>query len=282
MTARAVLKRIVGASVARASGTRVGRFAIDRAADSLRSRRASVTHGEHVLHFLTPNPLNQYRAQSFASKEPDTLRWIEGLPADSVLWDVGANVGLYSVYAAKARNCEVYAFEPSMYNLELLAGNIYMNGVQDRVTIVPLALSDSSGIDTFRMSNVEVGGALSSFGATFDQTGKPLRNVLEYRMPGMTAPDVVAHLRIPAPEHLKVDVDGIEHLILRGCGPVLRGVQSVLIEISDAFEEQSAEASRLLSEAGLTMTQKTYLGAADQYNQLWERPTGPRAASVTK
>ena len=279
MTIRSLLKGAVAATVARASATSVGRFAIDRAAESLRSRRVPVTHGAHAMQFLAPNALNLYRAQTFASKEPDTLRWIEGLPQGSVLWDIGANIGLYSVYAAKASGCEVYAFEPSVYNLELLAGNIHINGVHERVTIVPIALAATSGVDAFRMSNVEPGGALSSFGATFDQTGQPLRNVLEYRMPGMTAPDVIAHLGIPAPDHLKIDVDGIEHLILRGCGPVLRAAQSVLIEISDAFEEQSAEASRHLSEAGLTMTQKTFLGAVSQFNQLWVRAgAGPAEA----
>ncbi|HUR91673.1 MAG TPA: FkbM family methyltransferase [Gemmatimonadaceae bacterium] len=270
-----MLKRLVKTGIARAVGavseTATGKYAFQRIASSVRGAKTAVTYRSHRMQFLTPNELNKYRADSFATKEPDTLAWIDTLPPGCVLWDIGANIGLYSVYAAKARNCEVYAFEPSVYNLELLAGNLHLNGVHDRVTIVPIALSAKSGIDTFRMSNVEPGGALSSFGATFDQTGQPLRKVLEYRLPGMTARDAIAHLGIPAPEHLKIDVDGIEHFILRGCGPVLHGVTSVLIEISDAFEEQAAEASRLLSEAGLTMSQKIYLGAVNQFNQLWVR-----------
>lgn len=268
---RRLVKDLIGKSIEPLSRTSAGRYAFDRVADTVRGQKAVVVHGPHELVFSAPNALNRYRVQTFATKEPDTLAWIDSLPRDCVLWDIGANIGLYSVYAAKARNCEVYAFEPSVYNLELLAGNVHLNGVHNRVTIVPVALTAASGIDTFRMSNIEPGGALSSFGATFDQTGQPLRNVLEYRMPGMAAPDAIAHLRIPAPEHLKIDVDGIEHLILRGFGPSLRGVKSVLVEISDAFEEQSAEASRLLSDAGLTRTQKTFLGAVNQFNQLWVR-----------
>jgi len=53
------------------------------------------------------------------AKEPDTLMWIDKIPEHSVFWDVGANVGLYSCYAAKARNCIVFAFEPSVFNLRV-------------------------------------------------------------------------------------------------------------------------------------------------------------------
>ena len=48
-----------------------------------------------------------FLAESFSKKEPDTLAWIDLIPEGSLIWDIGANVGLYSVYAAKARNCKV-------------------------------------------------------------------------------------------------------------------------------------------------------------------------------
>lgn len=268
---RRFVKGLIGRSVGPLSRNAVGRYAFERIVDAARTRQGVVVYGSHRMVFSTPNALNQYRIETFATKEPDTLEWIDSLPADSVLWDIGANIGLYSIYAAKARKCRVYAFEPSVFNLELLAGNIFLNDLQERVTIVPLALTSSSGVDTFRMSNTQPGGALSTFGLDFDQTGEPFTAVLEYRMPGITARDAMIHFHIPPPDHLKIDVDGIEHLILRGCGDVLRGAQSVLIEISDAFRAQNEEASRILHGAGFVMTQKTFLGAAHQFNQLWER-----------
>jgi FkbM family methyltransferase len=57
------------------------------------------------------------------------------MPRGSVLWDIGANVGLYSCYAVKARDCRVFAFEPSVFNLELLARNIFLNGIADQATM---------------------------------------------------------------------------------------------------------------------------------------------------
>jgi hypothetical protein len=66
------------------------------------------------LKILTPNSLCEWRAKTFSTKEPETLEWIDSIQKDSILWDVRANIGLYSIYAAKRQNCSVWAFEPSV------------------------------------------------------------------------------------------------------------------------------------------------------------------------
>ena len=108
--------------------------------------------------FVVPNVINHYRIDTFSTKEPETLEWIDKIPQGSVLWDIGSNIGLYSCYAAKARGCRVFAFEPSVFNLELLARNIFLNGLTDQVTIVPLPLSDALSFSTLNMSSTEWGG----------------------------------------------------------------------------------------------------------------------------
>ena len=60
----------------------------------------------------------------------------------SIFWDIGANVGLYSIYAAKLKNCEVYAFEPSVFNLEVLSKNIFLNKLTDNITTISLPLTN--------------------------------------------------------------------------------------------------------------------------------------------
>ena len=69
------------------------------------------------------------------------MEWIDRMNDGSVLWDIGANVGIYSIYAAVSKRANVIAFEPSIFNLEFLARNINLNHVADRVSIVPLPLS---------------------------------------------------------------------------------------------------------------------------------------------
>lgn len=116
-----------------------------------------------------------------------------------------------------------------------------------------------------------MGGALSTFGQDFDQNGALLKDIFEYQTLGMSITDVVSLLHIPQPDYIKIDVDGIEHLILRGGGNVLAKVNGVLIEINDNFPEQAEESVRLLENAGLSLHRKCDLGVPNQFNQWWLR-----------
>jgi FkbM family methyltransferase len=179
---------------------------------------------------------------------------------------------LYSIYAAKKRGAHVFAFEPSVFNLELLARNIYINELQDKIIIIPVALSDALGPSKFKMSSTAWGGALSTFGQDFDQYGNKLKSIFEYQTIGVSMNDAVSLLGIPAPDFIKIDVDGIEHLILRGGANILNHVQSVLVEISDDFAQQAEESTRHLIAAGLELKQKcSMLDTTNQYNQWWVR-----------
>jgi FkbM family methyltransferase len=235
------------------------------------SKTVHVQHHGLDLVFAVPNELCVYRAETFSTKEPDTLVWLDTLSEGGVLWDVGANVGLYSIYAAKSRKANVYAFEPSVFNLEFLARNIYLNKLHNLITIVPIALSDTTGKSLFKMSNTSWGGALSTFGQDFDQNGGNLDSVFEYQILGLKMSDVVHSLGVPLPSHIKIDVDGIEHFILRGGAEVLSQTQSVLIELNDNFAEQAVESLSHLEAAGLTLYRKCSLNANGQFNQWWIR-----------
>lgn len=254
------------------SRSAMGSYLLEEILNAAMSRQRVVTFGPHRLRFATPNRLATYRADTFATKEPETLTWIDSIPEGSVLWDIGANVGTYAIYAAKARNCRVYAFEPSVFNLELLARNIDLNQLQDRVTIVPLALSDRLGVNSFKMTTTTWGGALSTFGEDFDHYGMALKEIFEYEALGMSSDDAVSLVGIPQPDYLKVDVDGIEHLILKGARETLSRVKGVLIEINDSFRAQSDGAARLLAGAGLVLERKCDLGSPITFNQWWSRP----------
>src|SRR5689334_3764195 len=112
-----------------------------------------------VIKFFCPGPMPEWRAQTLFTKEPETLEWIDGFDPDSVFWDIGANVGIYTIYAG-SRKLRVNAFEPSSANYYLLNRNIEINGFDDRVLAYCLAFSNQTGPDTFYMSNSELGGAL--------------------------------------------------------------------------------------------------------------------------
>ncbi|MDF3820144.1 FkbM family methyltransferase [Leptospira sp. 96542] len=237
----------------------------------------TVRHKGHSFRFVTPNSLNYFRANTFATKEPETLEWIESLDSGSILWDIGANVGLYSCYAAKVKDCQVYAFEPSVFNLELLARNIYINELSSKVTIIPLAVSDKMSVNQMNMSSTEWGGALSTFGKNYGHDGLILKKVFEYSTFGLTMDVVVEKLNLSFPNYIKMDVDGIEQLILRGGMKVLQKVKSVSIEINEDFLEQKSNSEKILREVGLNFLHKKHSVLFETgefkntYNQVWVR-----------
>ena len=61
------------------------------------------------------------RAMSALTKQPATIEWIDSFSPGSVFWDVGANVGVYALYAARRGDAKVVAFEPAAVNFFLCA-----------------------------------------------------------------------------------------------------------------------------------------------------------------
>ena len=271
MMIKSIIKFIIKAFLSSLLFTRYGTFIFTSFIEALSGLKFNVCHKNTNLCFYVPNAITRFRAQSFATKEPETLLWLEGIPDGAVLWDVGANIGLYSIYAAKKNSAKVFAFEPSVFNLEQLARNIFLNQLQGRVTIVPVALSDTLGPSLFKMSSTAWGGALSTFGQDFDQHGGKLNSIFEYQTMGMTMDEAIKLLKIPRPRYIKIDVDGIEHLILRGGTETLKNVESVMVEIDDGFTDQAEETARHLRNAGLALLRKCDGGAGSQYNQWWVR-----------
>ncbi len=276
------LKEAVASGVRSSSAllrkTRLGRVIIEEMADSAMTRNQQVSHGGTELVFAVPNGMNRWRIATFSSKEPETLEWIDSIPHGSVVWDIGANVGLYSCYAAKARGCRVVAFEPSVFNLELLARNVFLNNLFEAVTIVPVPLCERTMVSELNMTSTKWGGALSSFGAMWGFDGQPLQKQFEYRTVGTSMDLALEWFSLPPPDYLKIDVDGIEHLILRGGPRVLSRVRGISVEVNDAFPELAQECTRILSGAGLRFVGKRHAAMFDEnpaynqtYNQVWTR-----------
>jgi FkbM family methyltransferase len=273
------VKQIIDLSVASLGKLSIGRYLFGRIIVRAVNQVGEVEHQGARFTFCIPNALNAYRVDTFSSKEPETLQWIDRIPRASVMWDVGANVGLYACYAAKARGCRVFAFEPSVFNLETLARNIFLNRLTELVTIVPLPLSDKLAVSNLSMTSTDWGAALSTFGQSYGHDGEPIQKIFEFSTIGLSMVDAVALLKIPQPEYIKIDVDGIEHLILGGGAPVLGRVKSVLVEINDRFALQADLAAKFLREAGLVFREKKHAqqfesdpGAARYtFNQIWSR-----------
>lgn len=233
-----------------------------------------------TLSFYTPNILSRYRADTFSTKEPETLEWIDKYaPEQGVFFDIGANVGLYSIYHAQTKQGLTYSFEPSVFNLKLLVKNINLNNCQDRIKIISNPLTSSNSFADFNLQNIEEGGALSSFGVDYGHDGKKLHTQVSYKTLGFSLDFLIDQKIIEhIPSTIKIDVDGIEHLILRGAKKVIADplCRSILIEVNDAFTELASEVNSILANAGFSLIEKRSVdsdnlepGSNYTYNQIW-------------
>lgn len=235
------------------------------------NRSIVIEHNSIRISLTIPNSLCHYRAITFSSKEPETLAWIDGFDSDAVFWDIGANVGLYSIYAAKHKNCHVISFEPSFFNLEILARNINLNNISSQVSIVPVALSDSSTILPFNLSTLQWGGALSTFGSSIDQHGLIFNPEFSYNTLGLSLDQFFNIWSPPLPSYIKMDVDGLEHIILSSSSKVFYDVRSVLIEVSVLYTEQYEFVQNFLRSMGFTLDHSVKSLEGNQFNQIWIR-----------
>jgi hypothetical protein len=79
-----------------------------------------VSVNERQMIFNTPNSHTAWRVNSLFEKEPDTIAWLESFEDSAVLYDIGANVGMYSIYAAMLRWCAGQRSLPSSPNHKTL------------------------------------------------------------------------------------------------------------------------------------------------------------------
>lgn len=162
----------------------------------------------------------RFRLRS-CQREPETVRWIEEMQAGDILYDIGANVGAYSLIAA-SRGIHVYAFEPAYMNFCSLCANILRNHLEGWIVPLPLAVSNSLCLTRLAFSSLLSGSADHQLGGC----GNALQTVA-------TPLDMLARTYgLPEPTHLKIDVDGQEERVLSGAREMLHYARSILVEAS--------------------------------------------------
>ena len=184
-----------------------------------------------IFHIEDKSWITRYRAISFEDKEPETLKWIESFDQDQCLLDVGANIGLYTLFAL-FKGHEVIAIEPEAHNFCLLNRNIKINNFSDRAISYPVALNDKLTISQLNLASFEYGSALHTFDRTINQYGDQFNPITRQGMIGFTMDQLISSLKKRV-NHIKIDVDGNEFLVLKGGEKTFRSnsLQSVLIEL---------------------------------------------------
>jgi FkbM family methyltransferase len=193
------------------------------------------------IRFVGSTPLAHGRLTSLFHKEPTTIPWLESFEASDTMVDIGANIGMYTIYAAALRGCRVFAFEPESLNYAELNKNIFANGLHERVSAFCMALTNEVKIDFLNLGAFGVSyshhdfsentwaGDMNWGGEKFTRKDARLRQGCV----SSTLDTLVDSGVIPVPDHIKIDVDGLEHQVIAGCRKTLENpkLKSVLVEI---------------------------------------------------
>ena len=216
------------------------------------------------IKFFVPNQVTNWRVDTYFSKEPETLEWIDSFEKKEnlIFWDIGANIGLYSIYnSLKNPKSTTIAFEPSSSNLRVLTRNISINNLEKNIKVVPIPLTNKENIfQEMNEGHFIEGGALNSFGEKFDFEGKEFKPTMKYNLLGTTMNYFIENSILDIPDYIKIDVDGIEHLILEGGDKFLndKKVKSLSIEINENFKEQYDKVLNLMNKYEFKLLHKKH------------------------
>lgn len=229
----------------------------------------SFANGKKAI-FHCPNDLTRWRVETIFEKEPETLEWIDGFEKDDVLWDIGANMGLYTIYAA-THGTRVLAFEPSAANFYVLNLSIFKSNLSNIATAYCLAFNDIESTSELMMQNFDFGGALSSFGTTIGYDGKKFTPKIKQGMIGYSIDGYISSFNPLFPNHIKIDVDGIEDKIISGGRNTLLDsrLRSISIELDAERPEYTNAVVEQIVDKGFKLQSKRHAAMFD--NTLFAR-----------
>jgi|TARA_B100000214_G_scaffold275130_1_gene205210 FkbM family methyltransferase len=163
------------------------------------------------------------RMDRMLSKEPETIQWINTFEKDSVFFDIGANIGIYTLYSAIQKQNSVYAFEPHSASYKNLLDSINLNNLQN-CNAYCIAISDKVGLSTINVKNMHEGVANNIVGEKGDYYHGCTQFSLNF---------LIAQKILPQPNYIKIDVDGYEDKVIEGAMDVFKNTKSILLEIDN-------------------------------------------------
>jgi FkbM family methyltransferase len=180
--------------------------------------------------------LSAWRSKTFYSKEPETLEWLEFFAVTNhnyeILIDVGANIGIYTLYWLHFPNTRAIAIEPFSENIRLLSKNIRINNFMTRVDIISKPLSSQNTLGYSTINDIRPGGSdyKLSLNGNLNQSNS-------IKVETLTLDSILGGKE--GKYILKIDTDGTDFDILKGAELALKDgkIVSILIESSEEGQE---------------------------------------------
>lgn len=199
------------------------------------------------VRFEVSNVVEHFRVVEHGGETEYTAAMLRNLRNDDVLFDVGANIGMVALHAAKI--CRTVAFEPDPSFRHRLEVNAALN--TDRsFALEPIAISDAdASVDLF------TDGDDGNSPSLVHQRGESGRVTVSAR----SLDSIVAERRLPHPTVVKLDIEGAEILALRGAKGLLSSEnrpRTLFVEVHDTFlpgfGSSAKEVHSLLEDLGYT------------------------------
>ena len=210
------------------------------------------------------NNVLEFRAKSFLTKEPTTIDWIKSLEKDSILIDVGANIGIYTIPCALFHVKKVIAIEHEIRNYNMLLSNLDLNQISnDVVEALPLAVSTEYA-ETFTkifLSQDIQGGSCHQVGRNQDYllrkttiSNRKSRSVYCISLASIVSQAATNH---SGPIHIKVDVDGIEEDVCQSLfdSKMINRISSLQVELNPKIPHHTSLIEKLC-QAGFSFSEK--------------------------
>ena len=183
--------------------------------------------------------LEMWRADTFFTKEPETISWIDHFKNEQIFFDVGANIGAYANYAAFCNEeLQVFAFEPIRKNFEIIQKNKSLNNLKN-LSIFEIGISNENKLTKIYLSDTREGNSGAQLDKPVDEKGQQfIPKEVETTM-SFSLDYLIYDLDFPCPNFLKIDVDGFEDKIIDGSRRLFEDnrLKSLLIEINASNEE---------------------------------------------
>lgn len=207
------------------------------------------------LVFFAPTEVALFRYKTILGKEPETIRWLDTLDENDILFDVGANIGIYTLYGAALKGCRVVAIEPGYANYWTLCQNIQLNKLDKQVKGYCLALGSEDKTADLFSGGTHAGEALIALDRPLDDAGTEFNVKFVQGMLSMRLDTLIQTFGAPCPTAMKIDVDGFEIPLIEGATSTLKNeiLKKISIEMNLLDIEKCNRINQILLSNGFKL-----------------------------
>jgi FkbM family methyltransferase len=180
--------------------------------------------------YVSPDAQLKYLKPGKSAFNSDLLKVLdEQIREDSIVWDIGANVGVFALGAAYiARKGSTLAVEADIWLAQLIEKSISLPENRGlNIHVLPCAVSDKNGVASFLIANRGLASNSLEIARGRSQSGGIRKKV---QVPSLTLDTLLDYFSPPT--FLKIDVEGAEALVLKGARKMLAEIRpKIYIEV---------------------------------------------------